>query len=52
MLDYHEKGNFKATILTSSMNDPAKYGRIIRNENGEVKKIVEFKDCTRRGIIS
>ena len=28
------------------MNDPAKYGRIIRDENGEVEKIVEFKDCT------
>ncbi|WP_291632594.1 bifunctional UDP-N-acetylglucosamine diphosphorylase/glucosamine-1-phosphate N-acetyltransferase GlmU [Clostridium sp.] len=45
MLDYHEKGNFKATVLTSRMEDPAKYGRIIRDENGEVKKIVEFKDC-------
>ncbi|MBU3216935.1 bifunctional UDP-N-acetylglucosamine diphosphorylase/glucosamine-1-phosphate N-acetyltransferase GlmU [Clostridium estertheticum] len=46
LLDYHEKGNYKATILTSRMNDPAKYGRIIRDENGEVKKIVEFKDAT------
>ena len=46
LLDYHEKGNYKGTILTSSMDDPAKYGRIIRDENGEVKKIVEFKDCS------
>lgn len=46
MINYHEKGNFKATILTSSMENPAKYGRIIRDENGEVYKIVEFKDCT------
>ncbi|MCB2294893.1 bifunctional UDP-N-acetylglucosamine diphosphorylase/glucosamine-1-phosphate N-acetyltransferase GlmU [Clostridium algoriphilum] len=51
LLNYHEKGNFKATILTSKMNDPAKYGRIIRDENGEVKKIVEFKDCTEGEIL-
>jgi len=46
LLNYHEKGEFKATILTSSMKDPGKYGRIIRNEFGDVEKIVEFKDCT------
>ncbi|MGH4049922.1 MAG: bifunctional UDP-N-acetylglucosamine diphosphorylase/glucosamine-1-phosphate N-acetyltransferase GlmU [Clostridium sp.] len=46
LLDYHEKGDFKATILTSTIDRPAKYGRIIRDENGEVKKIVEFKDCS------
>ena len=46
LLDFHEKGEFKATILTSSMMDPGKYGRIIRNEIGEVEKIVEFKDCS------
>jgi bifunctional UDP-N-acetylglucosamine pyrophosphorylase/glucosamine-1-phosphate N-acetyltransferase len=51
LLDYHEKGNFKATILTSSDNEPAKYGRIIRDENGEVKKIVEFKDCTEEEVL-
>ncbi|MBW9156249.1 MULTISPECIES: bifunctional UDP-N-acetylglucosamine diphosphorylase/glucosamine-1-phosphate N-acetyltransferase GlmU [Clostridium] len=45
LLDYHEKGKFKATILTSTMNDPGKYGRIIRSHIGEVEKIVEFKDC-------
>lgn len=51
LLDYHEKGDFKATILTSSMAEPAKYGRIIRDENGEVKKIVEFKDCTKEEVL-
>ncbi len=51
LLAYHEKENFKATILTSIMDDPAKYGRIIRDEKGEVEKIVEFKDCTKEEIL-
>ena len=51
MLNYHEKGNFKATILTSNMEQPAKYGRIIRDENREVSKIVEFKDCTSQEVL-
>ena len=51
MLNYHEKGNFKATILTSNMEQPAKYGRIIRDENREVSKIVEFKDCTAQEVL-
>jgi len=51
LLNYHEKGDFKATILTSKMDEPEKYGRIIRDENGEVEKIVEFKDCTEGEIL-
>ena len=45
LLNYHNEGSFSATILTSIMDNPAKYGRIIRNSNNEVEKIVEFKDC-------
>ncbi|MBU3180358.1 bifunctional UDP-N-acetylglucosamine diphosphorylase/glucosamine-1-phosphate N-acetyltransferase GlmU [Clostridium psychrophilum] len=51
LLNYHEKGNFKATILTSKMDNPAKYGRIIRSDNGDVKKIVEFKDCNESEVL-
>lgn len=51
MIEYHEKKEFKATILTSKMDEPAKYGRIIRNENNEVEKIVEFKDCTEKELL-
>ena len=32
------------------MNDPLKYGRIIRNANGEFEKIVEFKDCNEEEV--
>ena len=46
LFDFHEKGEYKATVITSFLENPSKYGRIIRNKNGEVEKIVEFKDCT------
>jgi bifunctional UDP-N-acetylglucosamine pyrophosphorylase/glucosamine-1-phosphate N-acetyltransferase len=42
----HEDSNAKATILTAKIDDPTGYGRIIRNENGLVEKIVEHKDAT------
>ena len=32
--------------LTVNRDEPAAYGRVIRNEDGTVARIVEFKDCT------
>ena len=42
----HKDGSFKATVLTSEMETPTGYGRIIRNESDEVESIVEEKDAT------
>ena len=42
----HEKSNCAATVLTADMPDATGYGRIIREENGAFKKIVEEKDAT------
>jgi len=47
---YHEEQKCSATILTSIMSDPVKYGRIIRDPQGEVEKIVEFKDCNEEEV--
>lgn len=44
--DYHTNGDFKATVLTSDMEVPAGYGRIIRDNQGYVESIVEEKDAT------
>ncbi len=33
-------------VLTAEPEDTASYGRVIRNAEGNVEKIVEFKDCT------
>ncbi|PKM70019.1 MAG: bifunctional UDP-N-acetylglucosamine diphosphorylase/glucosamine-1-phosphate N-acetyltransferase GlmU [Firmicutes bacterium HGW-Firmicutes-19] len=41
-----EVNNGKAlTVLTAILEDPGQYGRIVRDELGNVVKIVEFKDC-------
>lgn len=46
LLEHHLATNAKATILTAIAENPAGYGRIVRNEKGHVEKIVEHKDAT------
>ena len=44
LLAHHEDTQAAATVLTAVMPDPTGYGRVIRNEKGQVVKIVEQKD--------
>ncbi|WP_407644212.1 bifunctional UDP-N-acetylglucosamine diphosphorylase/glucosamine-1-phosphate N-acetyltransferase GlmU [Falsibacillus albus] len=46
LIQLHQGQGAKATILTAHANDPTGYGRIIRNEEGHVEKIVEHKDAS------
>jgi bifunctional UDP-N-acetylglucosamine pyrophosphorylase/glucosamine-1-phosphate N-acetyltransferase len=46
LLEHHLSTNAKATILTAVTEDPTGYGRIIRNDDGHVERIVEHKDAT------
>ena len=46
MLEIHHDANHGATVLTAIFEDPFGYGRVIRNENNTLDKIVEHKDCT------
>ncbi|NWQ44538.1 bifunctional UDP-N-acetylglucosamine diphosphorylase/glucosamine-1-phosphate N-acetyltransferase GlmU [Bacillus sp. EB106-08-02-XG196] len=46
LFKHHRELSAKATILTARLDDPTGYGRIIRNEEGLVEKIVEHKDAT------
>ncbi|KGR72122.1 bifunctional UDP-N-acetylglucosamine diphosphorylase/glucosamine-1-phosphate N-acetyltransferase GlmU [Streptococcus phocae subsp. salmonis] len=45
LVDFHINHKNVATILTAAAQDPFGYGRIIRNADGEVTKIVEQKDA-------
>ena len=44
LLEEHKNSGAAATILTAHMPNPTGYGRIIRNEEGSVVRIVEQKD--------
>ncbi|MGL4336957.1 MAG: bifunctional UDP-N-acetylglucosamine diphosphorylase/glucosamine-1-phosphate N-acetyltransferase GlmU [Turicibacter sp.] len=45
LFDYHTEQNAAITVLTAIAQDPTGYGRIIRDEAGQVLKIVEQKDA-------
>lgn len=45
LFDCHVKTEAGATILTAMLEDPTGYGRIIRNGDGSVEKIVEHRDA-------
>ena len=47
LIDEHFQRGSAATVLTSIPPDAAGYGRIVRDSNGRVKKIVEQADCTK-----
>lgn len=46
LYDEHVAAHAKATVLTAVMPDATGYGRIIRQADGSVERIVEHKDAT------
>lgn len=46
LIKQHESEEAKVTVLTATAEDPTGYGRIIRDTNGFVNRIVEHKDAT------
>lgn len=46
LVTHHQNEQAAATILTTILTDPGGYGRIVRNQQGEVLRIVEQKDAS------
>ncbi|NLW88741.1 MAG: bifunctional UDP-N-acetylglucosamine diphosphorylase/glucosamine-1-phosphate N-acetyltransferase GlmU [Clostridiaceae bacterium] len=45
-IDYFEKGDFGAVVVSAIADNPAGYGRLVRDEEGNVQRIVEDRDAT------
>ncbi|MEG1284427.1 MAG: bifunctional UDP-N-acetylglucosamine diphosphorylase/glucosamine-1-phosphate N-acetyltransferase GlmU [Romboutsia sp.] len=45
LFEYHTENNYHATVLTTCVENPTGYGRIIRDKNQDLLKIVEQKDA-------
>lgn len=46
LFKYHLDNGYHATVLTTKVDNPTGYGRIIRDENEDLLKIVEQKDAS------
>ncbi len=53
LIKRHRGKNAVATLLTAKMSDPTGYGRIVRNFDGSVRRIVEEKEASlaEKGIL-
>lgn len=46
LIAHHEQTGAAATVLTAAFPDPTGYGRIVRDDTGNLLRIVEDKDAT------
>ena len=50
LLKEHEAGHAAATLATAVLEEPAGYGRIVRDKYGNIEGIVEDTDCTKEQL--
>jgi len=46
LVEHHDASGAIVTVMTVNLDNPGSYGRIIKNDAGEVLRIVEAKDAT------
>jgi len=45
LLEVHRERRASATVLSAELADPSGYGRVVRNAEGDIERIVEEKDA-------
>jgi bifunctional UDP-N-acetylglucosamine pyrophosphorylase/glucosamine-1-phosphate N-acetyltransferase len=50
LIEKHEAEQSSATLATAVLKDPTGYGRIIRDDYGNMQGIVEHSDCTKEQL--
>jgi bifunctional UDP-N-acetylglucosamine pyrophosphorylase/glucosamine-1-phosphate N-acetyltransferase len=45
LLEVHESRSASATVLSADLDDPSGYGRVVRDAEGDIERIVEEKDA-------
>ncbi len=50
LIESHEAGQSAATLATAVLDNPAGYGRIVRDEYNNIQGIVEDSDCTKEQL--
>ena len=50
LINKHESGGFDASMLTADMRNPDGYGRVVRDIDGNLKKVQEHKDCNSKEL--
>lgn len=51
MIEHQRKTNAIVTALTTILDDPSGYGRVIRDDAGSIRKIVEHKDANENELL-
>ncbi|HOJ93243.1 MAG TPA: NTP transferase domain-containing protein [Dictyoglomaceae bacterium] len=46
LCEIHEKENYACTMVVTSLENPLGYGRVIKNDRGEILRVVEEKDAS------
>lgn len=46
VFEYHAENGYSATVLTADTDNPQGFGRIVRNQSGDIERIVEHKDAS------